>query len=218
MSCWILSSPRTGGNYLSMILNESGMFENQPGEDHAFDEWLSLHYHNNAKDFLQSPPKFLNLHHMQFARCFQKNDAFIKSILEGTKYIVLKRRDFLAQVASYYIAKTTNTWRIYGEDALDSYKDTRVPMDDDLMLECHKHMSLQKYAWDEFEGDVLKMYYEDLLDCPEIEIERLFSFLAVPQPTTPFISKANDKYKRTHRPETNAVKNRLAKLLSGRYL
>jgi LPS sulfotransferase NodH len=209
-SCWILSSPRTGGNYLSSILNETKLFPEN------FDEWLHLRYRSSATEFLKDPPHCLNIHWAQFRNVFGKTDkVYIDSIIPEKKYIVLKRNS-IDQAASFYTAMVTKTWRIHNDKELQDFRNRPVPIDPESLIRAYRHVIDFADCWKEFEEnqDSITVNYEELLLRPEETVSRILSFLSIKlEELQGTIINANLKFKRMNRPENEILKRELNQML-----
>jgi len=223
MKCWILSTPRTGGNYLSQILNRTGLFVDK--KKHPFDEWLGFYnYRQNldwflsenqisnwlpTKDwFLSDTPNFINLHRDQFFNAF-KDDSynFFKLKFKDVKYLLLKR-NFFSQVASLYVAKMTKVWRIYDEKQLEYYANKLIDVNSKKIIECYQEEINKKNAWFDFDKkpDVMNIAYEDLNNNTEHVIKQILNFLDLPlKNIEQSIRLTNKNYLKTQREETKKV-------------
>lgn len=221
MKCWILSTPRTGGNYLSIILNQIDQFE-KVCNGVAFEEWLSASdiYQTNDKfdmqKFTTNPPACLNLHYLRAISKFGDfNKDYIKSFVPQGKFIVLKRRDILDQAVSFYVAKATGRFRIYKE-VEEHYLKQEVKIDDKLLLNSYQTISSFADGWKEFQDDQdsITVFYEDLLNYPVDTVRVILDFLHIKKVNIQeIVSNANDSYKRSYRKENQYIKERLQKLI-----
>lgn len=216
MNCWLLSSPRTGSNYLSVLLNETGLFPNHTGKDRAFDEWLDIWYKMSKEAFLHNPPKHLNIHYAQFNKVFGRNDkSYIDSITPNTRYVVLKR-DTISQAVSFYIAKQTHTWRVYNDEQRETFLQRNVPVNMDELVKDYNYISQFRNCWGEFEeaeGTVV-VDYEDTRDRPQEVVRRILDSMSLGHPDLDSVVRsANGKYKKMTRDENEPLKLKLRRIL-----
>ena len=217
-ACWILSTPRTGGNYLSCLLNLTGWFPKLNGQDRAFDEWLSIHFNSDAKLFQKNPPACLNIHFLQYQKILNAPAlADFESIIPGLKYIVLKRRDVLAQAVSFYIAKESGTWRLYSELEQSRYLQKNLDIHQDKLLNAYEHVKNSNILWDNHISgrEILEVFYEDLRDNPEHELLRIAEYFSKHAADfKSIIESANKNYLPALRRESPAIYRRLSYLLN----
>lgn len=232
MKCWILSTPRTGGNFLSLLLNETGLFPLFPGYRASFDEWLGVHYRNDSERFLASPPPFLNIHYDQFRQAFGRCDReFVRGVAGADKYILLRRRDFIGQVVSFYVARQTSAWRLYRHETMSErrvvwradssdkkYMSKKVTIDDSLLLVCYHWCKRFRGMWKDFENDpdAVHVWLEDLQVDTEGTLVRVLDGLGLSHPDPRgVVDRANALMVRADRPERKDVRDRLTELLVG---
>lgn len=209
---WLLSTPRTGSHYLSTILNECLGY-------HAIDEWLGIHtawYKGEKKIEACDIPDYVNLHWHQCRRVFgQTNLDFIKQIAPDVKFVVMKRKDIIAQTASYYVAFKSKVWRLRNDNQLNIYRRRDIPIKDNEIIKSYEDIRSWSNAWSDFvDNGHTCCYYEDLYSNPYPIVESIIGLLGLNCDIERAITTVQKNFKRTYRKETEQVKNRLKEILS----
>lgn len=192
--CWILSHWRSGSYYLSGILNTSGCFSP------CFDEWLRGGFGIDEESWkrpwpkwqrigetltrdkmLQTLPAYLKIHPVSLYSMFSPQDREeIEYWLPGMRYILLRRKDFVATAVSFYIARHTDCWVAYTDREIERQASIEIPVIRDELIDDYKCVLSWQNQWERFLEDVprLETYYEDIIDNPN-EIDRIVDFLDI---------------------------------------
>ena len=200
--CWIICTPRSGSTYLSHILNNSGDFTSN------FSEYLGW----KRGQFLSptnlevSAPKFCKVLHVHLNRIFYEpnrlenipfNDIqqflkpsmdarkYIEKCLPGIRFILLKRRDKIAQAVSYCMTSAisacnhTSYFNILTEESQIEFKNTEILISDDELLSYYNTILKYENVWDDFivgSDNIFNIYYEDI---NEEGLKCLFKYLKI---------------------------------------
>jgi len=159
-------------------LNHTGYFEpyeneyiDKCGDDRmlehgmAFCEWMRII--KNKESFERNPPKFLkNIYEQHLSAIGQPDIKYIRSILPNIRFVVLIRSDIIAHIASLYMAEYTKTWHIWGRNGAIRYKNIRVDIRDDLLVECIDRVMWFQNNWSDLLNghEYVIVKYEDLCD------------------------------------------------------
>lgn len=104
--CWILTTGRTGSSFLMDCLNIAFNRSEKSGRLEYFAEWFG-HWHPRY----ESLPRFAKVMRWHYTdRFFDEDKSFVELNLPKIRYILLRRRDVLAQTVSMYFAIRTNDW------------------------------------------------------------------------------------------------------------
>lgn len=209
---WLLSTPRTGSHYLSTILNECLGY-------HAIDEWLGINtawYKGEKKIQPSDIPDYVNLHWHHCRRIFGQTDLdFIKRIAPDVKFVVMRRKDIIAQSASLCVAYISKVWQIHGNAQLDAYQKKDVIITDKDIIRFYESIRSYRNAWSDFvEDNCICCYYEDLYANPYSIVEQITTSMGLKCDIEKAIASVQKRFKRTYRKETEQVKNRLKEILS----
>jgi LPS sulfotransferase NodH len=176
-SCWILCDIRTGSTYLSGLLNGTGLFPLY--EKRAFDEWFARkrNFIPDKETFISKPPLYAKVLIDQFNKLFTVADKpLIESKVPNLKYILLRRKDIVAQAVSYYIADMTGyilTPKNY------SAWNTPVVYDEAEIRKRYKILKDNYEIWMPYlEGsDYLEIDYETLVAEPKKTLIKVLDYL-----------------------------------------
>ena len=172
--CWLLTTPRTGSTFLCNVLNNTKRFDP-----------LFLEYFHERNIRRELCPKFAKVHAVQLPK-----GLIPENFYPDIKYIVLNRRDIYRQVVSDYFAQKTQCWSVTSDKAFtgdfgymaiprEEYLKRSVEWDRTFIV--HLYNDFQKYrtAWDVFlkERSFLTVDYDDLVQNPKKEIERILNYL-----------------------------------------
>ena len=161
MYYWILSTPRPGGQFLSSLLNGTGLFPNHLGYDRAFDEWHDFEVKQKGRATFEALPICLNIHFNDInGPTYEQLSKFVSP----AKFVVLKRQDIIAQAVSCYIAEKTKVWRIKKSEK-EEYLRKNIEINDNHILRSFRYASKCSQAWSDFiANDAIHVFYEDLRD------------------------------------------------------
>lgn len=190
LPAWILSSPRTGSTLLSLLLDSTGLFEQQnfPAEQHV---GCMYYEHFGPKffrpEYLTRPPLFNRFQYPQFKKHFHSLEQ-IEALLPGIRYIYLWRENFLESAVSAYltaeITKLTGKaiWNVFNEEELQRYKSVLVSIDESFLAQ---HVALYSQwckAWPNSLAarKYLTIEYQELSSNPIETLNRCLEFLRLP--------------------------------------
>lgn len=152
---WILTNPRSGSTYLCELLNNN----------------FNLNFQENIRNSLKKGEKVSicgldeeKVHASDYNRIMER------CLPEGIKYIYLKR-DIVDSIASFYVSKKTGIWT----ERIDSYD---MEINERSLNEYCRYYKDYSDFWDKMlKGhDFLKIYYEDLVNSPRRELDKIAEF------------------------------------------
>src|SRR6266498_631926 len=176
---WILCNPRCGSSYLCELLNNTRKFE-PVKKGRPFGEWLK--YYESMSDIAANPPIFNKCTRHQFVALFgEMPRQQFESLLSGCRYILVHRKDLYAQAVSMYIAKCTDQYHLFSEDARTEYLNQTVDFNEELILKMYKDACAYPAAWSSFldGADYIQIFYEDLVSDPAEMLSKVCRHLDV---------------------------------------
>lgn len=191
--CWILCNPRSGSSILCDFLNFTGKF---PAFDHpdtklrrgplerglAFNEWFRLY--NSTEEFELRPPPFVkSILHQYEELLGRPGRNYIKTLLPGVRFVLLKRKNLANHVLSQYFAEHTQTYHIYNQEQLQRYLNRQLEsFAIDKLRAAQEKVSQYNSSWNWFLEDEprLTVYYEDFIEQPQKVIEEILTFCEIP--------------------------------------
>ena len=178
-NCWILSTVRTGSTYLCEILNETNLFPPYLKYKKAFSEWFR--FYENKDSLMKNLPNTCKVHYSQYCKFFQDYDReLLEAKLNPLYFILLKRKDFVAQAISFAIAKKYKTYIVNIENKV-RWNKTSVILTDDEMISAYKELSGCYYKWDKFLNNAQYMVvdYSDLIADPKKQLEKILTYIGM---------------------------------------
>lgn len=181
MNCWILTTPRSGSQYLSSILNNIC-------EKKAFYEKLHPTQKITYKKFEENKDKFSTLivHPLQYLFTFGERQ-FNTIPDPKTKLIYLYREDIIEKTISLYCAKKTNVWVITNNHLQPHQiqcdpkrcRINPIKIDEKQLISCYLDVKKQHNFWDAKIKDmeVLKISYNELIQNTKNEINKILNYL-----------------------------------------
>jgi LPS sulfotransferase NodH len=208
MSCWILSTVRTGSSYLCNILNKTNLFTD------IFCE--KFPHFDCQKNLLDNLPSHTKVHYSQFKRFLDEADKdHIETILTNLKYILITRHDRASQVVSFCIAKKYRKFYLYTPKSAEEWFATHVELTDKELLDAWDELGDCGTKWDKYlEGsEYCRVEYQDLVDRPKDELQRVLSYLqmAVSEEVLERAVSSSTMFRMT-KPENEVYVQRLKKL------
>ena len=199
---WLLATPRTGSYYLSYCLNLSGL-------NPEIQEYWNGSIYPNYEGF----PCNNKVHPLQL-REKDKTLNDVTEVLPNVKFVLLRRRDVIAQAVSRYIAQETGIWSVRNEkNKFDFQSSIRIPLSKDGILEMYQKCQDDEQYWLEQDVDKIETFYEDFIGNKQ-EIQRLFSCLGISYSLEDdFDSKIPLRKQRDLRPEYGRFYNYLEDLV-----
>lgn len=209
----ICTTARSGSNLLASTLAQTGV-AGRPQEYFVVgtrDEFLrmgQLHV-RDYRDYLRAVVRAtttpngvcgLNLHAVQ-GRLFMDRVGFserrtfnslreaIETALPGVRYILLTRKDKVAQAVSHYRAVMTGEWRRLVDSApRTSASDKNLAFNQYGIKKSLKHLENSDAYWEKFfetnRLSPLRLTYEELVADHQGTVRRVFDYLGIP-PNTP---------------------------------
>jgi hypothetical protein len=168
----ILSSPRTGstvlGSYIQKLCTVDTHYFNEPDYNGVQGMEEFYHYFSQSKDFILK---------CQYVHLQRYRNDISDYLLSNAYKIRIRRRNFIDQVASIYIATARGKkWHFKKKDEL-TLADS-IPIDLEIIK---KHMSYIKYANYELNSTPinfdLDLFYEDLPKMTDVD------YYIVPKPS-----------------------------------
>jgi LPS sulfotransferase NodH len=210
---WILCNPRCGSSYLCELLNNTRKFE-PVKKGRPFGEWLK--YYESLSDIAPNPPIFNKCTRRQFVALIGEmpREQF-ESLLPACRYILIHRKDLYAQAVSMYIAKCTDQYHLFSQNARAEYLNQQIDFNEEMILKMYKDACAYPTAWSTFlnGADYLQIYYEDLISDPAATLNKVCRHLDVVL-TELEITACVSRHRLlpTTRPETDEFIHRLKQL------
>lgn len=137
-----------------------------------------------------------------------------------TRFVLLRRRDLIACAVSRYLAMRSETWWVHSDQHVRKLRAIQsIPISDKDLLDNYRLTIEHDQYWQrELESrDVssVQVFYEDLVDHTEFQLERVFKFIGIFADISLCIKSASNRKQSIHRPETQACTKRLKELLAG---
>jgi LPS sulfotransferase NodH len=193
----IVTTPRSGSNFLCSILNSTNIagYPKEHLRQASLD--LAKHCHFDYIRLLQilmtyqvTPngvfgTKFISHFLKDFQQTKFEFDRIFKSI---SKYIYLVRRDKIAQAVSIIIAQKTNVWHIDHQNQQFNYqaKLQTINIDENLLNRVHHvYKSLQRgeisltKLFENYRISPLLIEYEELLENKEEQLQKILDYLEI---------------------------------------
>ncbi|MEM8674117.1 MAG: Stf0 family sulfotransferase [Cyanobacteria bacterium P01_G01_bin.67] len=198
----ILTTPRSGSTYLCELLNSTKIAGHPSEHLRLAAQELSLYCNFNYLTLLDNLMTYRTsnngvfgtkiISHFLFELKQTKPDfkQLFKSI---DKFILLVRKDKLAQAVSLVVAQKTEVWHLHhnGQDKDTDYQSKLENIEisdgllDDVEQKCNfiirQEIRLKKLLA-EHQIEPLIIVYEDILENPEQQIKIILEFLAIAQP------------------------------------
>ena len=196
----ILTTPRSGSNYLCDLL-DSTKIAGHPREDlRLAAQELSLHCNFNYLKLLHSLMQYRTtdngvfgtklISHFLFELQQSKPDfpQIFKSI---DKFILLIRKDKVAQAVSLVLAQKTEVWHLYGNANNLDYRSKldNIEIDRQLLDDVEQKYHFINRQEDRLRTllannqiDPLEVIYEDILEDTPLQVNRILDFIGIVKP------------------------------------
>ena len=202
VSYGILTTPRSGSTYLCNLLDSTNI-AGHPSEHLRFaTQELAHHCNFNYLDLLHEVIKYRTTNNGVFGTKFishflfelQQTKPDFKQIFSSIdKFILLIRKDKLAQAVSLVVAQKTEIWHLHHhpknintnyQSKLENIEINHELLDDveqkyDFI---NKQEARLKKVLADNHIEALTVVYEDILANPELQIDRILNFLAIAKP------------------------------------
>lgn len=196
----ILTTPRSGSTYLCDLL-DSTRIAGHPREDlRLAAQELSLHCNFDYLELLDSlrqcrttdngvfGTKLISHFLFELQRCKPDFSQIFKSI---DKFILLIRKDKVAQAVSLVVAQITEVWHLYGSannlnyrSKLDNIEIDRALLDDveQKYYFINRQEDRLRTILANYKIDPLEVIYEDILEDTPSQVNRILDFLGIVKP------------------------------------
>ncbi|HEY9767835.1 MAG TPA: Stf0 family sulfotransferase [Coleofasciculaceae cyanobacterium] len=210
----IVTTPRSGSTYLCDLLDSTKIAGHPLEHLRLAAQELSRYCNFNYLKLLDNlmeyritdngvfGTKFIS--HFLFE--FQQTKPDFREIFQSIdRFILLVRKDKLAQAVSLVLAQKTNVWHLRNnaknstnyQSKLENIKIDDVLLDE-VAQKCDfikKQEARLKRVLADNQIESLLIIYEDILEDPQLEINRILDFLAIAKPD-PYIMQINSGIKR----------------------
>lgn len=195
---WILSQQRTGSGYLCELLNNLNLFEGK------FSEWFYVpkqkfineknfslkdivscypsYSKNLNSNYKKNLPDFCKIH-LETMKCMFGNFENLKNFLgKDSKFIYLYRENILDQIASRYIAISTNKWRLANKKEKDIFLEKELEaINENTLKNCISYaIKMKKYNDFYIKKNIfLNIKYESLIEDEVSCVSNILSYLEI---------------------------------------
>lgn len=167
----ILSTPRTGSSAFGSYIQDHHkdlIYFNEP-------DFFGQERMTRFENIIDQKTNYILKTHI-YSISFYKNSKFL-CYSNDVYRIRIRRKDFLEQVVSFYIAKKRNEWLFRSSDEINEFKDDTIPFDINYAKESIKFLKRSNDMLSNTDINFdLDIFYEDLI----LENSRYFP---TPQPT-----------------------------------
>jgi len=217
MNIWILSEKRTGSSYLCELINYTEKFEDQ------FKEWyVQFDNRKEITNFYKKPnlPKYCKIHSSVMKTIFGSIQE-LKNKIGFCKFIHLKRRNLRKMLVSQLLAQKTNMYEIRNKEDYKKWIDLKIKIEKKDFLLAYQEVYGKQQNWSKElislpKKEIICVYYEDLLENPISEMQRIFNFLeiSIDEKTIKFsIEKARNAIIKQNHPMTHELLKKTIQLL-----
>lgn len=196
----ILTTPRSGSTYLCDLLDSTAIAGHPSEHLRLATQELSRHCNFNYLKLLDNLMQYRTTNNQVFGTKLishfllelRKTKPDFKQIFQSIdQFILLIRKDKVAQAVSLVIAQKTEVWHLRNNSKQNNYQSklASIEIDDDLLNDVeHKvrfietqEASLKKILANN-QIQPLLVIYEDILDDAPAQINRILDFLKITQP------------------------------------
>ncbi len=184
--CWLLTSPRSGSTYLQYLLNHNAGVPLRPSADRelarfSFGEHMSQKFCQNLDDFLNWDPIVSKVHCHHFG-AFLVDRPELCSRIPPLRFVVLERRDQVAQAVSLATSNVTGITQCNSEEKQRALHERSISLDDESMLACYRAVGDYRQFWRNWlhSEPHLTVTYESLIESPHETIASILDFLRTP--------------------------------------
>ena len=200
LSYAILSTPRSGSTYLCDLLDSTNLAGRPREHLRQAAQDLSLHCDfdylrllNNVMQYCTTDNGVFGtkiISHFLFE--FQQTKFDFKQIFRSIdKFILLIRKDKLAQAVSLELAQRTEIWHLHTNKKDTSYQSKLADIEiDSVLLDdverkydfIHQQEARLKKILANHQVEPLEIFYEDLHEDAQLQVDRILEFLAIAKP------------------------------------
>lgn len=196
----IVTTPRSGSTYLCDLLDSTAIAGHPSEHLRLATQELTRHFNFNYLKLLDNLMEYRTtsngvfgtklISHFLFE--LQRSKFDFEQIFQSiNQFILLVRKDKLAQAISLVLAQKTEVWHLHSDARKTSYQSQleNIEINDNLLNDVEQKVifieqqeaRLQKILA-HHQIQPLVIVYEDLLDDAPAQINRILDFLAIPQP------------------------------------
>lgn len=181
--CWLLTSPRSGSTYLQFLLNHNaglplGLPDDKELARLTFGEHMSPKFCSSIEDFLCWDPVVSKVHCHHFG-AFLVDRSALKHRIPRTRFVLLERRDAIAQAVSLAMANLSGVTRCESQEAQSRYHREKIEPTDEELLGCLKAVRDYVQFWRNWlhSEPHLVVTYESLVESPREVIGEILDYL-----------------------------------------
>jgi trehalose 2-sulfotransferase len=194
---FLCSSPRSGSSMVAAALRDTG----SAGVPH---EYLNANYvkafarRQNVPDVSRTYWKFLEsrrctpngafgvkAHFRHLSVIFREPDQQLRFLQRFHKFVIISRRNAVAQALSYVKANSTHVWNTDNADTLAEVRSIPFSPSTGAVARALGYVITQNTAWPqklrEIGADFITVYYEDLVEDFLGEMDRIVKHLSIPE-------------------------------------
>lgn len=184
--CWLLTSPRSGSTWLQFLLNHNAGMPLTIGEDRqqarfSFGEHMSEKYCRSLEEFMAWDPIVSKVHCHHFG-AYLLDRPLVKAQRPGVRYVLLERRDLVAQAVSLAMANRTGVTQCGTHEKRRSFQERSIVVTDNELLACYKAVNDYQDFWRNWlhSEPHLVVSYESLIESPKESVAGIFDYLKTP--------------------------------------
>lgn len=196
----ILTTPRSGSTYLCDLLDSTAIAGHPSEHLRLATQELTRHCSFNCLKLLHNLMEYRTTSNSVFGTKLISHFLFelqrakpdFEQIFQSIdQFILLIRKDKLAQAISLVLAQKTEVWHLHSDAKKTSYQSQleSIKIDDNLLNDVEQKVIFieqqeerLKKILANYQIEPLIVIYEDLLDNAPAQINRILDFLAIPQP------------------------------------
>ncbi|MEN9568273.1 MAG: hypothetical protein RLZZ69_3469 [Cyanobacteriota bacterium] len=200
LSYAIVTTPRSGSTYLCDLLDSTAIAGHPSEHLRLATQELTRHFNFNYLKLLDNLMEYRTTNNGVFGTKLISHFLFelqrakfdFEQIFQSiNQFILLIRKDKLAQAISLVLAQKTEVWHLHSDARKTSYQSQleNIKIDDNLLNDVEQKVIFIEQQEDRLQKILahhqiqpLIVVYEDLLDDAPAQINRILDFLAIPQP------------------------------------
>ena len=213
LSYAILTTPRSGSSYLCDLLDSTNIAGHPSEHLRLAAQELARYCNFNYLSLLDNLKQYRTTHNRVFGTKIishflfelkQSKPDFRQIFRSIDKFILLVRQDKLAQAVSLEVAQQTEIWHLRDRATSIDYRSKleNIKIDNTLLNNIEQKYDfinrqearLRKILSDN-QIEPLEVVYEDILEDPRLQIDRIIDFLGIVKPE-PYLMNINSKIKK----------------------
>ncbi len=213
LSYAILTTPRSGSSYLCDLLDSTNIAGHPSEHLRLAAQELARYCNFNYLSLLDNLKQYRTTHNRVFGTKIishflfelkQSKPDFRQIFRSIDKFILLIRQDKLAQAVSLEVAQQTEIWHLRDRATSIDYRSKleNIKIDNTLLNNIEQKYDfinrqearLRKILSDN-QIEPLEVVYEDILEDPRLQIDRIIDFLGIVKPE-PYLMNINSKIKK----------------------